>query len=328
MMNLAKKQIVILFFILSFSISCLNLKAAAETIDKVVAIVNGDVITLTELNEAVSFVLKDTEGTINFDGAEKDPAEIKRKVLDRLIDNKLIEQETKKMGIVVSEKEIDNALENIQKENSISRKELVEKLESKGLSLEKYKEQIRRGMEKMMLVNREIKSRVVVNEDELKKYYTENMDFFKIVTEVRIQHILLPVPPNADEAKIKDAYEKARDLLVKLSNKEDFGKLAKMYSQDTSSDSGGDMGWFKQGEVTPFLEKVVFSLKVGEVSDIIRSGLGLHIVKLMDRKEKGVRPFEEVKDEIKDTIYAKKVEKEFKEWFEGLRKRSFVKVKL
>ena len=327
-MNLAKKQILILFFILSFSISCLNLKAAAETIDKVVAIVNGDVITLTELNEAVSFVLKDTEGTINFDGAEKDPAEIKRKVLDRLIDNKLIEQETKKMGIVVSEKEIDNALENIQKENSISRKELVEKLESKGLSLEKYKEQIRRGMEKMMLVNREIKSRVVVNEDELKKYYTENMDFFKIVTEVRIQHILLPVPPNADEAKIKDAYEKARDLLVKLSNKEDFGKLAKMYSQDTSSDSGGDMGWFKRGEVTPFLEKVVFSLKVGEVSDIIRSGLGLHIVKLMDRKEKGVRPFEEVKDEIKDTIYAKKVEKEFKEWFEGLRKRSFVKVKL
>lgn len=327
-MNLAKKQILILFFILSFTISCLNLKAVAETIDKVVAIVNGEVITLTELDEAVSFILKDTEGTINFDGAEKDPAEIKRKVLDRLIDNKLIEQETKKMGIVVSEKEIDNALENIQKENSISRKELVEKLESKGLSLEKYKEQIRRGMEKMMLVNREIKSRVVVNEDELKKYYTENTDFFKIVTEVRIQHILLPIPPNADEAKIKDVYEKARELLVKLSNKEDFGKLAKMYSQDTSLDSGGDMGWFKRGEVTPFLEKVVFSLKVGEVSDIIRSGLGLHIVKLMDRKEKGVRPFEEVRDEIKDTIYVKKVEKEFKEWSKGLRKKSFVKVKL
>ncbi|RJP54877.1 MAG: hypothetical protein C4549_09190 [Deltaproteobacteria bacterium] len=328
MMNLAKKQILILFFILSFSISCLNLKAAAETIDRVVAIVNGEVITLTELNEAVSFTLKDTEGTINFDGAEKDPAEIKRKVLDRLIDNKLIEQETKKMGIVVYEKEIDNALENIQKENSISRKELVEKLESKGLSLEKYKEQIKRGMEKMMLVNREIKSRVVVNEDELRKYYTENMDSFKVITEVRVQHILLSIPPNADEAKIKDVYEKARELLVKLSNKEDFGKLAEMYSQDISLDSGGDMGWFKRGEVTPFLEKVVFSLKVGEVSDIIRSGLGLHIVKLMDRKEEGVRPFEEVRDEIKDTIYVKKVEKEFKEWSEGLRKRSFIKVKL
>ena len=327
-MSLAKKQILILFFILSFSISCLNLKAAAETIDKVIAIVNGEVITLTELNEAVSFILKDTGGIINFDGVETDPAEIKRKVLDRLIDNKLIEQETKKMGIVVSEREIDNALENIQKENSISREELVKELETKGLSLEKYKEQIRRGMEKMMLVNREIKSRVVVNEDELRKYYTENMDSFKVITEVRVQHILLSIPPNADEAKIKDVYEKARELLVKLSNKEDFGKLAEMYSQDTSLDSGGDMGWFKRGEVTPFLEKVVFSLKVGEVSDIIRSGLGLHIVKLMDRKEEGVRPFEEVRDEIKDTIYVKKVEKEFKEWSEGLRKRSFVKVKL
>ncbi|MFH0924162.1 MAG: peptidylprolyl isomerase [bacterium] len=328
MMNLVRKQILILFFILSFSISCLNFKAAAETVDKVVAIVNGEIITLTELNEAVSFILKDNGGIINFDGAEKDPAEIKRKVLNRLIDNKLIEQETKRIGIVVSEREIDNTLENIQKENSISREELVKKLEAKGLSLEKYKEQIRQGMEKMMLVNREIKSRVVMNEDELKKYYTENMDSFKVVTEVRIQHIFLPIPPNADEAKIKDVYEKARDLLVKLSNKEDFGKLAKIYSQDTSSGSGGDMGWFKLGEVTPFLEKVVFSLKVGEVSDIITSSLGLHIVKLMDRKERGVRPFEEVKDEIKDAIYAKKVEKEFKEWFEGLRKKAFIKVKL
>ncbi|MEW6615692.1 MAG: peptidylprolyl isomerase [Thermodesulfobacteriota bacterium] len=327
-MNIPKKQILILFLILSFSISCLSLKTIAETIDKVVAIVNGEVITLTELNEAVNFILKDTEGIINFDGAEKDPAEIKRKVLDRLIDNKLIEQEVKRVRIVVSEREVDNALENMQKENSISKEELVKKLESRGLSLEKYKEQIRQGMEKMMLVNREIKSRIVVNEDELKNYYTDNMDSFRMVTEVRVQHILLPIPPNADEAKIKDVYEKARDLLVKLGNKEDFGKLAKMYSQDTSSDSGGDMGWFKKGEVTPFLEKVVFSLKVGEVSDIITSSLGLHIVKLMDRKEGGVRPFEEVKDEIKDTIYAKRVEKEFKEWFERLRKKSFIKVKL
>ena len=327
-MNLTKKQILILFLILSFSISCLNLKATAETIDKVVAIVNGEVITLTELNEAVSFLLNNTEDMTNFDGVKTDPAEIKRKVLDRLIDNKLIEQETKKIGIVVSEKEIDTALENIQKENSISRKELVEKLESKGMSLEKYREQIRHGMEKMMLVNREIKSKVVVNENELKKYYTENMDSFQMVTEVRIQHILLPIPPNADEAKTKDVYEKARELLVKLDNKEDFGKLAKMYSQEPSADSDGDMGWFKRGEVTPFLEKVVFSLKVGEISDIIRSGLGVHIVKLMDRKEEGGRPFEAVKDEIKDTIYIKKVEKEFKEWFEGLRKKSFIKVKL
>ena len=327
-MNLTKTQFLRLFFILSFSIFCLNLKAAAETIDRVVAIVNGEVITLTELNEAVSFLLNNTEEMTNFDGVKTDSAEIKRKVLDRLIDNKLIEQETKKMGIVVSEKETNNALENIQKENSISRKELVEKLESKGLSLEKYKEQVRHGMEKMMLINREIKSRVIVNENELKKYYTENMESFKIVTEVRIQHIFLPIPPNADEAKIKDVYEKARELLVKLDNKEDFGKLAKMYSQEPSTDLQGDMGWFKRGEVTPFLEKIVFSLKVGEISGIIRSGLGLHILKLMDRKEGGVRPFEEVKDEIRDTIYTKKVEKEFKEWFEGLRKRSFVKVKL
>ena len=321
-----KKQILIPFFIIFFIICCSSLKTIAETIDKVVAIVNGEIITLTELDEAVNLILKDTG--INFDSTNKDPAEIKRKVLDQLIDNKLMEQEIKRTGIVVSENDIDNTLENIQKENSISREELVKSLEAKGLTLEKYKEQIKQGFEKTRLVNREIKSKVLVNEDELKKYYTSNIDFFKAITEVRVQHIFLPVPPNADEAKVKDVYEKAREILVKIGNNEDFGELAKMYSNDPSAASGGDMGWFKQGEITPFLEKVVFSLKVGEISDIITSSLGLHIVKLMDRKEEGVRPFEEVKDEIRDTIYAEKMDHEFKEWLEGLRKKSFIKVKL
>lgn len=323
-----KKQILIPFFIFFFILCYSTLKAIAETVDKVVAVVNGEIITLTELNEAVSLILKSTGTTINFNSIDKGPAEIKREILDRLIDNKLLEQEAKKTGIIVSEKDLDKALENIQNENSISREGLLKSLEARGMSLEQYKEQLKLEIEKARLINREVKAKVLVKEDELKKYYTDNKDSFKEITETRVQHIFLPIPPNADETKSKDVYEKAREILVKINNNEDFGKLAEMYSKDPSAASGGDMGWFKSGEITPFLENVVFSLKVGEVSNIIVSSLGLHIVKLTDRKEKGLKPFEDVKGDIRDTIYAEKMEDEFKGWLEGLRKKSFIKVKL
>lgn len=167
-----------------------------------------------------------------------------------------------------------------------------------------------------------------LSKDEIKKYYTENIDSFKGIKKVRVQHILFLIPPKADEVKIKYVYEKARAVLLRINNGENFGKLAKVYSKGASADSGGDMGWFKRGEIIPFLEKVVFSLKVGEVSKIIISHLGLHIIRLMDRKEGEVKPFEEVKDEIKDIIFTEKVDKGFKEWLEDLRKKSFIKVKL
>ncbi|MFH1626441.1 MAG: peptidylprolyl isomerase [Pseudomonadota bacterium] len=323
-----KKEILALFLIFFSSISVLNFKAIAETVDRVVAIVNDDIITLTELNDSVKIFLNDTMGVINFDREQTGPEEIKRKILNQLIDNKLIEQRAKKMGIVISQREIDTAIENIYKQNSISRQEFVEQLKSKGLSLEKYEERIKQGMERMKCFNYEIKSKIVISEDELKKYHTENIDSFKAVKEVRVQHVLLLIPPNANEARIEEVYGKARELSVKIHNGEDFGKLAKIYSQEASADSGGDMGWFKPGEIVPFLEKVVFRLKVGEVSDIIRSRVGFHIIKLMERREGEVRPFEEVKDEITDILHSEKVEKELQRWLKELRKKSFVKIKL
>ena len=183
-------------------------------------------------------------------------------------------------------------------------------------------------MEKARFINHEIKAKVTLNEDELKKYYTENTDSFQDVKEVKVQHILLSFPSDADDAKIRAVYKDAVELLIKINNGEDFGKLAKEYSHESSADSGGVMGWFKRGEITPFLEKIVFDLEVGEVSDVIKSSLGYHIIKLMDRKGEGIKPFEEVKGEIQSIVYSQKVEKELIEKLKEMRKRSFVKIKL
>ncbi len=322
------KRILSLSFLFLFGISALNTEVAAEIIDRIIAIVNDDIITLSELNDAIDISLNNTEGKINLNSKDTTPEEIKRKILDRLIQDKLIDQEVKKRWIVVSESEVDNAIDNIMKDNHLTGQELVEKLKSDGVDFDKYKEQIKQELERMKLVDYQIKSKIVLNDDELRKYYTKNMDKFKVIKEIRVQHILLSIPPDADEVETNKINRKIRKLLLEIKNGEDFGKLAKIYSQGASADSDGDMGWFKRGELVPFLEKVVFNLKVGEVSGIIRSDLGLHIIKIMDGKEDGIKTFEEAKDEVKNTIYKKKVEDAFKEWIEDLKEKSFIKIKI
>jgi len=326
--TITKKHIPVLFFVLCVSILSLNRNTFAETIDRVVAIVNNDIITLTELIDAENLFLTDTTSVISFDASKTNPDWVRREILDRLIDNKLIAQEVRKRRIIVPKRDIDATIANILRENSISKEELIERLKTEGLSFKNYYEQIKQEMEKRRLVNYEIKGKITLNEDELIEYYTENKDSFKEVKEVRVQHILLNFPKTSDKTKIKEVYESASVIMIRINNGEDFGKLAKIYSQGTSANLGGDMGWFKRGEITRFLEKVVFNLNVGDVSEIIKSRLGFHIIKLMDRKEGRVKPFEEVRDEIKKTLYEKKVDKGYKKWLKDLRKMSFIKIKL
>ena len=154
------------------------------------------------------------------------------------------------------------------------------------------------------------------------------MESFRAIKRVRAQHILLSIPQNTDETTITKVYETTRDLLVRIQSGEDFGELAKIYSQGPAANSGRDMGWFKRGEIVPFLERVVFNLKVGNVSDVIQSPLGLHVIKLMDKEEGEIKPLEAVKQEIKDILFSERVEKDLKEWLKTLRKNSFVKIKI
>ena len=322
------KRILSLSFLFLFGISALNTKVTAEIIDRIIAIVNDDIITFSELNDATGLSLKDTEVNLRFINKDTAQHEMKREILDRLIQDKLIDQEVKKRLIVVSESVVDNAIDNITRENHLTREALIEKLKSDGIVFDTYKEQIKQEMERMKLVDYQIKSKIVLNDNELREYYTKNMDTFKVMNEVRVQHILLSIPRGADEAKLNEVNRKARTLLLEIKKGEDFGKLAKIYSQGASADSGGDMGWFKRGEMVPFLEKVVFNLKVGEVSNIIRSDLGLHIIKVMDGKEQGIETFEEAKEQVKNIIYQKRVEDAFKEWIEDLKEKSFIKIKL
>ena len=317
-----------LFFILFVGTFLRVSEAPAETIDSIVAIVNEEIITLTELNDAVNGFLQGTLGVIRLDEEMRDRDQVRRTILKGMIDDKLIEHEIKRLGIVVSQRDIDDTIENMLKKNSVPKDEFIEKLRTKGIGLDKYKQNVKREMERIRFINHEIKAKITLSEEEIKRYYLENSGSFKEVKQVKVQHLLLSFPPKGDAVELQKVYKKAADLLSKIQKGDDFGELATKHSDGVSANSGGVMGWFKRGEITPFLEDVVFDLKKGEVSDIIKSSMGFHIIKLMDREEGDLQPLKEVEDRIRSILYSKKVESELKERLKDLREKSFVKVQL
>jgi peptidyl-prolyl cis-trans isomerase SurA len=238
---------------------------------------------------------------------------VQEKVLDQLISQKLLDQEAKRLKIEVSKKEIDRAIEEVQKRNAFSRRELVAVLKNEGFTMETYREQIAQEMKKGRLIEYEIKSKINITDDAIKEYYVKNMAKPEIKEGIRIQQIFLAVPPESSEEKIQE-----------LQN------LAQQYSQDPSAPAGGDLGFFQKGELLPALEEAAYRLKDGEVGPLIKSQLGFHIVKVLEKREGDVKldGWMKSRDQIKGVLYQKESERMFEQWLKNLKEKSFIEVKL
>ena len=180
----------------------------------------------------------------------------------------------------------------------------------------------------MRLLDMEIRSKIQIKDKDVEEYYKEHIASYNTPPEVRLQQILLMVPPEADEEAIKRIREKAEEIAQKIKNGEDFNKMVKLYSQDSSAATGGDIGFFKQGELMPAINKVAFSLYVGEASTAIQTPAGFHIIKVLDKREKQKMTEEERKKEIEGILYNQEVEDKFKQWLKELRKKAFIQINL
>ena len=300
----------------------------AKIVEKIVAIVNGDIITLTELREISVPYLEKMKLKFSLENDEEQIEEIEKRILDQLIDEKLVKQEADRLEIVVDDKEVDIAVRDVMSKNNIAKDQFEQVLLEEGLTFEDYRKQLKDQMQKMRLLDQEIKSKIQITEKEVEKYYKENMDDYNTPPEVRIQQILLIIPSEASEQEINQIREKANGILQKIKEGEDFTNMVKLYSQDATAATGGVMGAFRQGELLPGLNKVAFSLEVGEVSPVIQTSRGFHIIRVLDKRERQKMTKEEKWNEIENFLYNQKFEDEFKQWVKKIRKRSFVKVSL
>lgn len=322
----------IIFYFLLFSIlltshASLLTVVHAGTIDKVVAIVNDSVITLSDLNTAASVKMDDLQ-KIGKPEEKKRIMETKSKVLDQLIERKLVEQASNKAGITVSEREIDNAIDDVKKQNNLNQDALLRALASNGLTFKEYRSQLKDQIRQMKFVSKEFRSKITVADEDIEAYYKQNIERFYEPVTIRLRQIFLATPRNITDIQKQDIEQKAKDILIKIRQGEDFAKLAAAYSQGPNPENGGDLGFLKVGEIDPTIEKIALNLKSGETSGIIPTKLGLFIIQVMEKKEKEPKPFETVKNNIKNMLFQNIVEERFKLWLEEQKSISLIEVNL
>jgi parvulin-like peptidyl-prolyl isomerase len=178
------------------------------------------------------------------------------------------------------------------------------------------------------LIQSAVKAVPKPSEKELKEYYQRNADGYRTPVSFRPGHILFVIPKGATPEEIREIKKKCQKVLDKIRRGEDFRELAILYSEDVSAKEGGDLSYFKKGELLPGLEKEILRLKVGEVSGIVRTEFGFHIVKLYDRKGGNPLPFEEVKGNVEAEYYTQETENALKNYLAILKEKSIIEIKL
>ncbi len=306
----------------------LHVPAQAGVADRIVAIVNDEVITLSELNGAFEPYQAKLEATYTGTEREKALAETKLTLLNRMIDNLLMEQQSRKAGIVVKDEEVTGAINELLGRRKISQEEFRQAMAREGTTLEAYRKGVRDQLMRIRLVQREIKSKVVVSNEEIGEYYRKNRADYEGKEAVRIKQILLLLPKEASGDAKKKLLADAGEVHRRLLGGEPFELISARYSQGPAAAAGGDIGYIEKGMMLPEVESVAYRLPLGRLSDVIESSVGFHIIQVIDRRGAGLKPIESVREEIREKLDMEKVEKKFDEWLDALRTRSHIEIKL
>jgi len=296
-------------------------------VDRIVAIVNQEIITLSEVERMIGHLKEEIEGRNRLERRER-IHELSRMALERLIEEKLIDQEAKRSGIKAAGKEIDGAIEEIKRRNSATQEEMERALAKEGLTLEAFKKDIEKKIIRTKVVQWAVKVEPNVGEKELKDFYLKNSDRYRTEESYRPGHILFKVPKEAAPEEVREIRAKCQKVLGKIKAGEDFGELAILYSEDISSKDRGDLGVFKKGELLPAFEKEALRLNIGEVSNIVRTDFGFHIIRLLDRRGGDPLPYEGVKEKVRQDYLEREFDKGLKQFLTTLRGKSIIEIKL
>jgi peptidyl-prolyl cis-trans isomerase SurA len=318
----------ILFPLFSILALLLPLRLQGEVVDRIVALVNGEIITLSELEQMGKHFYDEVRQTSTAGEQEKNMKKARREVLDRLIESKLLEEEMKKRKIEVPERDVDAAIQDVLKSSKLTENDMKEALAREGMTYATYRQKVRDELGKMRLVSREIKSKIVIEEEELRAYYRKNQEKFTDPLEVKLQQIFFPVPEKSSREETAAVQREAQAILERARKGEDFAELARKHSRGPEAREGGVLGYFKHGELMPELEEAGFKLRPGETSDLVRSPAGFHILRVLERKGGEPRPFAEVQFKIREELSEAEAQKKFEQWMKELKSRAYIEIRL
>jgi parvulin-like peptidyl-prolyl isomerase len=275
-------------------------------LDSIAVTVNGKNIMESQVEKKIAPRLKSMSAQVPPQYMDQFKQQLRTRAVDGLIIESLLDEQVKAKGVTVSDEEVNNEIAKQLKEQNVTEEDLKKILTNYGISFEQYKKQIKQGLGYQKLIESQMGS-VDVNDAAVEAYYKEHADEFKTPEQVRASHILISTrstDPNADPNKVKaEAKAKAQDILDQIKKGGDFAELAKKNSADPGSAAkGGDLGFFSKGQMVKEFEETAFSLKPGEVSGLVETTYGYHIIKATDHKDANTTPMEQAKPQIKEML--------------------------
>jgi peptidyl-prolyl cis-trans isomerase C len=289
----------------------------------VVATVNGTPIPRVEFDRSLDYAKEQFSKM----GKALDEAQMKERVLDQLIASELLYQEGTKEGFQVDDKAVDEQLSQWKKQFP-SDEDYQKAIKKMNVSEDIMRSDIRKDLTIQKLVMDKFVDKTSVPEEEIKSYYDAHPDMFKRPEQVQASHILIKAGPEATESEKEAALNKIKEVQEKQKKGEDFAELAKAHSECPSNAKGGDLGYFGRGQMVPPFEEAAFGMKPGEVSDIVTTQFGYHLIKVTDKKPETTVAYDEMKGRIGQYLKQEKVQNEVKTFVEKLRKEAKVEVSL
>ncbi len=316
-----------IFLIISF-FSLLPSPASAELIDRVVAVVNDDVITLSELYEESEPVFKKIRETAPPEQVRGALRKARLDILNSLIDQALIAQKAENSGLSVSDDDVDAAIERLISQNNTTPDRFRRELAKMGLSEESYRRKIKNQILQSKLINYEVRSKIVITDEKVRRYYQQSFGRESAADGYHLLQIGCCWRDKGRSETEIDAKKRAEQLRTMIEEGESFKEIAGQYSDLSSSRDGGDIGVFKENELAQYMRDAIVGLQPGQVSKIIQTPSCFQFFKVLSAKQGDVvqqAPFTSVKKEIRDLLYKQELRENFDKWVHLLREEAYIR---
>jgi peptidyl-prolyl cis-trans isomerase C len=296
-------------------------KPVPATLPDVLAKIGSESISKTEFETAVRKIEQRAGQPVPVEQRDQ----IYRRILDQLIDVRLLEQEAKARAIVVADTDVDQRIGQIKQQ--FKTEELFAKeLAGRKMTIDELKTDLKKEMTVQKTLEAEILPKVNVTQADLETFYKENPDQFKQQETIRASHILISVDSKATDLQKKEARALADGIQKRAKGGEDFAALAKQYSKDSSAQNGGDLNYFPKGQMVPAFEAAAFALQPNQISEVVETPFGFHIIKLTDRKPESTVPLEQVSDKLSAFLKQRKQQEAASQFVSSLRSKYKVEV--
>lgn len=306
-------------------------QAYAKIIDRVVAVVNDDLVTLSELNEEGAHFFKKIEEEAPANQRDAALHRARKKVLDAIVDRKLLLQRAKRRGVTISPEEIDMQYFAVMEKNGFTEKQFAAELAKIGSSPARYKKSLEAQLVRQRLISYEIRSKVVITNEAIERYYHEEYGLENKEDGLHILQIGILWGPGHQNTTKQEAKLKAEQMRAMVMDGEEFEKVAHQYSDLPSAKDGGDIGVLAEDDLSPTMRQGLAGLRPGQISRVLATPSGFQFFKLLSSRKGNVisqAPLALVRDEIRAILYDREMKEKFDKWVVTLREHSYIKEQL